>query len=268
MRTLLLGLLLIAVPCGASAAEPAGPLARAHAHNDYEHPRPLHDALAHGFTSVEADIWLKEGDLLVAHDEVDLQPERTLQTLYLDPLRELVRNHGGSVYPTAAPFTLLIDIKTDGEATYRALDEALKAYEELLTTFRGPKVEVGAVTAIVSGNRPWATMQEQALRHAGYDGRMPDLGQGASAAFMPLISDNWTKTFTWAGDGPMPADERAKLVGIVQRAHADGQKVRFWATPDAPGPARDAIWRALVDVGVDHINTDDLAGLQAFLTGG
>lgn len=268
MRTLLLGLLLIAASGGVGAAEPTVPLARAHAHNDYEHPRPLHDALAHGFTSVEADIWLKDGALLVAHDEVDLRPERTLQALYLDPLRELAGSHRGSIYPTAAPLTLLIDIKTDGETTYRALDEVLTAYDDLLTTFRDGRVEPEAVTAIVSGNRPRATMQAQALRHAGYDGRMPDLGQGASATFMPLISDNWTKTFTWAGGGPMPADERAKLAGIVERAHADGQKVRFWATPDAPGPARDAVWRALVEAGVDHINTDDLAGLRAFLAGG
>ena len=40
-------------------------LERAHAHNDYEHPRPLFDALDHGFKSVEADIWL-----------VELQPQK------------------------------------------------------------------------------------------------------------------------------------------------------------------------------------------------
>ncbi|MEC4021166.1 hypothetical protein QMK28_34095, partial [Streptomyces sp. H27-D2] len=34
------------------------PLRRAHAHNDFVHPRPLLDALSHGFASVEADIWL------------------------------------------------------------------------------------------------------------------------------------------------------------------------------------------------------------------
>ena len=39
----------------------AGPLAQAHAHNDYEHTRPLHDALDHSFTSVEADVWLVDG---------------------------------------------------------------------------------------------------------------------------------------------------------------------------------------------------------------
>jgi glycerophosphoryl diester phosphodiesterase len=63
----------------------------------------------------------------------------------------------------------------------------------------------------------------------------------------------------------MPAQERARLHDIVARAHERGYRVRFWATPDEPGPARRALWRELLDAGVDHINTDDLAGLQAFL---
>src|SRR5437016_4155385 len=74
------------------------PLIRAHAHNDYEHARPLLDALEHGFCSVEADIWLVDGKLLVAHDLDKVKPERTLQALYLDPLRERVRRNGGRVY--------------------------------------------------------------------------------------------------------------------------------------------------------------------------
>src|SRR5688572_31979100 len=63
------------------------PLPRAHAHNDYEHTRPLIDALEFGFCSVEADIWLVNGQLLVAHDLKDAKAGRTLQALYLDPLR-------------------------------------------------------------------------------------------------------------------------------------------------------------------------------------
>src|SRR4051794_20826781 len=62
------------------------PLVHAHAHNDYEHPRPLLDALDAGFCSVEADIYLVDGKLLVAHNRKDVRPDRTLQSLYLDPL--------------------------------------------------------------------------------------------------------------------------------------------------------------------------------------
>src|SRR5437660_742306 len=74
--------------------EPRGrgprPLRRAHAHNDYEHPRPLFDALDHRFGSVEADVFLVDGRLLVAHDPTELDPTRTLEALYLDPLAERV----------------------------------------------------------------------------------------------------------------------------------------------------------------------------------
>ena len=75
------------------------PLARAHAHNDYEHERPLFDALEQGFTSVEADIWLVDGQLLVAHDLENVQPGRTIEALYLEPLAALVRANGGVVHP-------------------------------------------------------------------------------------------------------------------------------------------------------------------------
>ncbi|MFJ8199610.1 hypothetical protein [Streptomyces sp. NPDC096152] len=44
-----------------------------------------------------------------------------------------------------------------------------------------------------------------------------------------------------------------------------GQRVRFRATPDTAGPARDALWGELLAAGVALLNTDDLAGLEAFL---
>ena len=260
----------VPVAAAAPAHERVRPLAQAHAHNDYEHPRPLFDALGEGFTSVEADIYLVGGELLVAHDPEDLDPARTLTSLYLDPLRErVIRNHGG-VYRGYRDFQLLIDIKTEGESTYAALDALLRSprYAFLWTSYRHGHVRHGAVTAVVSGNRPRATMTAQPTRVAFYDGRIAnttDLGPGSDARLTPLVSDNWTNLFSWTGVGAMPADQRAKLRDIVRTAHRAGQRVRFWATPDAPGPERDAIWRELVAADVDHINTDDLKGLADFL---
>src|SRR2546423_5960366 len=97
------------------------PLLHAHAHNDYEHARPLLDALEHGFCSIEADVYLVNGQLLVAHDREKVSPARTLQTLYLDPLRERVRKNGGRVFPNGPDITLLIDVKSGAEETYAAL---------------------------------------------------------------------------------------------------------------------------------------------------
>ncbi|MEV5153193.1 phosphatidylinositol-specific phospholipase C/glycerophosphodiester phosphodiesterase family protein [Streptomyces werraensis] len=243
------------------------PLWRAHAHNDYEHPRPLLDALDHRFGSVEADIYLVGGQLLVAHDPEDLDPARTLESLYLDPLAARVRANRGTVYRgDRGSFQLLIDLKTEGASTYAELDRRLRRYKGLFTTYAHGRVFPGPVTAVISGDRAArAPMEAQRVRHAFYDGRLTDLGGPAPASFAPLISDNWALNFTWQGVGAFPEAERRKLRTLVGTAHARGQRVRFWATPDAPGPARDALWGELVAADVDHLNTDDLAGLEAFL---
>lgn len=243
------------------------PLWRAHAHNDYDHPRPLFDALDHRFGSVEVDIYLVGDQLLVAHDPVDLDPTRTIESLYLDPLAARVKANHGSVYRGyRTPLQLLIDIKTEGSSTYLELDRHLRRYKNLFTTYAHGRVHPGAVTAVISGDRAARVpMEAQTVRRAFYDGRLADLGSAATASFIPLISDNWTLNFTWLGTGAFPAAEREKLRGIIASAHERRQKVRFWATPDLAGPARDALWSELLAAGVDYFNTDDLAGLEAFL---
>ncbi|MFJ3325515.1 phosphatidylinositol-specific phospholipase C/glycerophosphodiester phosphodiesterase family protein [Streptomyces griseus] len=262
----------VAVPTATAAAAPARPrgprpLRQAHAHNDYLHPRPLHDALAHGFTSVEADVFLVDGELLVAHEPAGLDPTRTLASLYLDPLAALVRAGHGSVHPHhRTPLQLLIDIKADGVAAYAELDRQLRRHHRILTRYRHGRVHPGAVTPVISGDRAArAPMEAQFTRYAFYDGRLDDLGTAAPASFAPLVSANWTQSFGWLGAGPFPRAERDRLHALVSAAHREGRRIRFWATPDLPGPAREAVWSELLAAGVDHLNTDDLAGLERFL---
>ncbi len=253
--------LVLAGCAGRDGAPPVQPLPAAHAHNDYEHARPLLDALDHGFMSIEADIHLVDGELLVAHDREDTRPGRTLRALYLKPLCARIRAGDGRVYrDQAGPVLLLIDIKSEAEPTYAALHDQLRAYAALLTVVRDGRVSPGPVQVIVSGNRPIDTMRRQRLRFAGYDGRFADLDSDAPAHLVPLISDNAEQQFTWRGDGAVPAADRAKLRRVVQQAHRAGRKVRLWATPD-----KVAVWRVLRAAGVDLINTDDLSGLRAFL---
>ena len=92
-------------------------------------------ALEHGFASVEADVFLVGDKLCVAHEPDKITPERTLQSLYLDPLRQRVKENGGRVYRDGSRFLLLIDLKTAAEPTYQRLHEILAGYQDMLTTF-------------------------------------------------------------------------------------------------------------------------------------
>jgi glycerophosphoryl diester phosphodiesterase len=244
------------------AAQTGPPLKRAHSHNDYEHHRPLLDALNQGFASVEADIHLKAGEILVGHDPEDLRPARTLETLYLRPLKERMGKNQ-RIFSDGPPLILLVDIKTDAAATYTALKLVLERYAAMLTRFEGDQIITNAVTVILSGNRPREQLLSEASRYAAFDGRLADLGKGLPISFMPLVSDNWNNHFTWKGQGTLAEAERTKLKGIVAQAHRENRALRFWATPDTQ-----AAWQELAAAGVDLINTDDLEGLAAFLRKG
>ncbi|KNX39356.1 hypothetical protein VV01_09910 [Luteipulveratus halotolerans] len=251
---------------GTTTRRPSGPqpLRRAHAHNDYEHTRPLLDALSHGFTSVEADVWLVDGELYLGHDGPDLT--RTLRSHYLDPLQRIVRQQGHSVFPGwKDALRLLVDVKSDGPAAYPVLQAQLAAYPELMTSWLHGRRRQRPVTAVLSGNLANITASDDERRWFGFDGRIDRLPEGATAEQLPLVSDNWFNHFTWVGIGPMPQTQRDKLHEQVATLHADGYEVRYWATPDLPGPAREAIWTELLAADVDVLNTDDLAALQAFL---
>ncbi|HUF60516.1 MAG TPA: phosphatidylinositol-specific phospholipase C/glycerophosphodiester phosphodiesterase family protein [Verrucomicrobiales bacterium] len=248
-------------PSHESASSHPTPLPGAHAHNDYRHPRPLLDALELGFTSVEADVFFVDESLLVGHDRGELSPDRTLESLYLRPLQARVDAFAGRIYPESTfPFFLLIDLKSEAVATYQAVHTALEAYAPMLTRFDKEAVHPGAVTVIISGNRPREVMQDQERRLAGFDGRCADLGAAISAAFMPWISDDWTSHFRWNGEGAFPEDERRKLEDLVRKTHAEKKLLRLWAAPDRP-----EAWSVLRDADVDLINTDRLSGLARFL---
>jgi len=235
------------------------PLVHGHAHNDYQHTRPLFDALDCGFCSVEADVHLVDSQLLVAHDRFLCKPGSTLQALYLDPLRALVRKNGGHVYPNGPEFTLLVEFKGDWRTSYPKLREMLKPYAEMLTRFRGDQKETNAITVIITGHRSREMLAGETERYVALDGDLADLKSHDSANLIPWISSNWSQSFKWRGNGPMPEAERLKLKEIVAQADSGGRKVRFWGAPDKP-----LFWQELLADGVDLINTDDLPGLQKF----
>lgn len=234
----------------------------AHAHNDYLHERPLLDALDQGFASVEADVFLIDGELYVAHTFVEVDRSKTLRELYLDPLRKIVEENQGRVHPgSTEPLVLLVDIKTDGKKTFAELHRQLMEYRSMLVLASDDEdSRGGAVHVIVSGNRPFEEIEKASPRLAAIDGRLSDLRRDRSKFLYPLISDNWNSHFRWRGDGEISDDELKKLRGIVKSTHDEGRRLRFWAIPD-----REEVWKLLHREQVDFINTDRLRDLKIAL---
>ena len=90
--------------------------ANAHSHNDYEQNKPFTLAYNELFGSIEADIFLVNGTILVGHNLKDLTPSRSLENLYLAPIAD---------YNPTRKLQLLIDIKSEAASTLQALVEVL-----------------------------------------------------------------------------------------------------------------------------------------------
>jgi len=237
----------------------------AHSHNDYEHDRPLFDALDCNFKSIEADVYSIGDSLFVSHNFEDIKPGRTLRQLYLEPLKNRILQNNGSVYGNGEEVILFIDIKDDGLKTYQNLHRILTEYKSHLTSFAHEKKKQGSIMVVVSGNRPFEYMESQKIRYAGFDGRMENLDSDISPTLMPVVSDNWAKYFKWDGTGKMLEAEKQKLDEYATMAKNKGYILRFWNTPNQTPEQRVAVWKELKNSGVGLIGADNLKELQNFL---
>lgn len=265
VSTILLRVMLWMFPALETATHPpaaAIPLDNAYAHNDYWHKRPLFDALEKGYTSIEVDIFKIRNEFVVAHMLPVFRPGKTLENLYLRPLKEYINAHGGYVYPGyRRPITLMIDIKFNGNGTYRALKGLLQKYRDILTEYNGGIVTEKQVTIVLSGSKPYHALRAEENRLAFIDEDLAGIIKNPEpSSVCPIASCHYRSLLNWDGKNTMPEIQRLRLESFVIAAHRQGKKVRLWASPESAN-----VWRQLLHCGVDLINTDRLADLQDFL---
>ncbi|MGB4769989.1 MAG: alkaline phosphatase family protein [Chitinophagaceae bacterium] len=222
----------------------AQPLSKyfAHAHNDYEHEKPFEGAYQAGFASIEVDVHLRNGQLLVGHDLNDLKDSRTLASLYLNKISTLQSN--GSL----RKIQLLIDIKTEAKSTLEAIVSQISAYPGL--------IQSGLVSFVISGNRPSADAYSSYPDHIQFDGRPWEKYLPEQLKKIALISDAYPSYL----DRQTKMPDTVRIKSTITLAHQWGKPFRFWANQDT-----EAGWKFLVDLGVDCINTDQVVALSAFL---
>ncbi|TKA24635.1 hypothetical protein B0A50_06395 [Salinomyces thailandicus] len=256
-----------------------------HSHNDYWRPLPFYTALAAGATSIEADVWLHNSTLYVGHDESSLSPARTLESLYINPLLDVLARQNptpliispgpdqrkNGVFDTAPGQTmnLLIDLKTDGAETWPYVLRALEPLRQAnyLTTYKDNTLTSGPITVIGTGNTPLPQVQAANPRDAFYDAKLPLLSTTQSnldPSVAPLASTSFGRQFGEVRGLTLNATQTQILHEQISVAHSKGMDVRYWDQPEWPVGTRNAMWRLLWDAGVDYLNVDDLEAAAGF----
>lgn len=220
-----------------------------HSHNDYVQPRPFWEAYESGANSIEADVYLVDGKLYVAHEKNEINPERTLEKLYLEPLSKVVKVR------KRQELQILVDLKTSAEPTLQAVTEAIAKYPKLANAYSTKK----NIKFVISGNRPPISEYTKYPAYIFFDHQsLKDLDKGDKSK-IALVSFSFGSYSKWKGDKPMTDEEKLKLKTIIDSVHSYGYPIRFWATPDTP-----LAWQTLFDLTVDFINTDQPKTSRSF----
>jgi hypothetical protein len=206
-----------------------------------------------GFQGVEADYILERGELLVGHRRGDMVRGRTLERLYLAPLRERIRRCGWVQSPEV-PFLLTIEYKERAFEGYRALSELLKRYGDVLAPAKKP----APVRVVLVGWHPsLRQMAGNSVQLATVQARITRSGISVpegDSAMVGLVSLDYGKTMHWRGRGQLGDADRQILDYIAEaRRILPGRRVRAYDVP----PVRE-VYQLLLTSGVDLIGTKKL----------
>jgi alkaline phosphatase len=233
-----------------SAQEKNYTVSNAHAHNDYLHPVPFYTAFNAGFGSIEADVYPVNGILLVAHNKKDIHPQRTLKSLYIEPLlNELAKN--------SRHVKLLIDIKENYELSLQILLKEIEPLKKYLVTSKDADKPL---TILISGERPPPAEYINYPSYIFFDDDLKLHHNEEEWKRVGQVSLSFERYTSWKGENEIDKKDKKLLQHIVDTVHHAGKTIRFWAAPD-----NEASWKLQMKLGVDLIGTDQIDKLAIFL---
>ncbi len=222
-----------------------------HSHNDYEQKRPFHLAYELGFDSIEADLFLQNGELYVAHEAKNINSQNTFRKLYLEPLLDKIKENNGFAYKNKQKLQLLIDLKFNGKGILKILYEQLKPHKKALKNVR----------IVISGDMPKPEEFKKYDKVFFFDGRKNlnyTQKQWKRVGLMSVSFLEFSKF--WNGKEELETINFNKIKAFVDTNHAKNKEIRLWATPNTK-----IAFKTLKELGVDYIGTDDLELLNEFI---
>lgn len=221
-------------------------------HNDYEQPVPFVNAYNHRVGFIEADVFLHNDNLLVAHTRLQVSNDRTLAGMYLSPIRDRIAANSGKAYPDGSVLTLMIDLKTEGHAALTTLIKVLEEDYPTLTacsTFR----------IVISGDVPAKEQWNQYPTYISFDGRPSLTYSDSDLKRVAYISDAFGNYAAW-NNGKVSEKDLSNVRSVIAKVHQLNKPFRFWGIPDSTGA-----WQFLIQEKVDIVGTDHVSDLVKFL---
>ncbi|WP_270087292.1 alkaline phosphatase [Sphingobacterium sp. SYP-B4668] len=230
---------------------------RGHSHNDYEQDIPLLRAYYAGMESIEADLFLRDDSLYVAHDAKDIMQGRTLDQLYIKPLANLFTRHGQQPFADSTKnLQLVLDFKEDHRILLPKLIALLEPYRFMFD----PALNKHAIRIVISGDMPQPSSFQNYPDYIFFDGRFELEYSDVQLQRIAMMSDNLRNYTKWNGKGVPTREEMAHIEQQAARARLWHKPFRLWGAPESPNT-----WIILEKMGITWLNTDHPDVLKTYL---
>lgn len=228
-----------------------------HSHNDYKQTVPFYQAYSQKVYSIEADLFYKDKEFYVAHEEDEIEREATFDALYLNPVVSLFRQNEGRAWKDSdEQMQLLVEIKSGNTDDFlKALEKKLGKYPEVFN----PEVNPHAVRIVITGNVPRPEAFGKYASYILFDGELSKDYTADQLKRVGLFSTNFRDLSKWNGKGSLVKEDKQRVTAAIEKAHAQGKQIRFWGAPDGM-----TAWNTFYMMGVDYINTDKVERCTAF----
>lgn len=253
--TIIITILLFALQLNAVAQKT---IVKAHSHNDYKNEIPFRMAYSNHFGSIEVDVFEKNGQLYVAHEQSEISELRTLDSLYLQPVEKTFRDNGNKAWSNnKGTYQLMIELKSSVEPALSVLCKKISQYADVFDWEKNPD----AVHVVITGNTPLPADFSKYPTYISFDGTINQTYTPTQLNRIGLFSQNLNDFTNWNGKGSITVNERKRLVAVIDSVHSLNKEIRFWNTADHINT-----WKTLMDLGVDYINTDRISALANYLS--
>lgn len=227
-----------------------------HSHNDYRQTVPFYQAYAQKTFSIEADVFLEGGELLVGHEPEELSPLLNFQELYINPLVKLYERNGGTAWKgSKEPLQLVVELKSDTKPTLDKVIEVLDKHEHVFN----PQANPNAVRVVITGKVPDPADFESYPDFIAFDGQVDIDYTDAQLKRIAMISPPFFEYADWNGKGTLTGADKKRVREVIDKVHRLGKPIRFWGTPEGV-----TAWNTFHRMGVDIINTDEVEEVTLF----
>ena len=168
----------------------------------------MYSAIEVGCIGIEADIWLFTDELYVGHSVASLTPNRTLSSLYINPLHSILSKqnqkpliipdpdqplHGVFDTTPEQPIIFLIDFKTSGTALFPHVVQALEPLrlKGYLTRRNGSNLIQGPIIVVGTGETPFELVTsdtDNLYQDIFFDAPLDEMYEGPNGEITPNTS--------------------------------------------------------------------------------